>query len=64
MNSRGPDEEVKLRVCVSNCMPVIRAQDKQRGVSVALLVGALLALSVGLWASGVGLDRDRAFIRS
>jgi len=28
---------------------------------VALLVGALLAFSVGLFASGVGLDRDRAF---
>jgi len=28
---------------------------------VALLVGALLALSVGLFATGVGLDRDRAF---
>ncbi len=27
----------------------------------ALLVGALLAFSVGLFASGVGLDRDRAF---
>ena len=27
----------------------------------ALLVGALLAFSVGLWASGVGLDSDRAF---
>ena len=27
----------------------------------ALLVGALLALSVGLFATGVGLDRDRAF---
>lgn len=27
----------------------------------ALLVGALLALSVGLLATGVGLDRDRAF---
>jgi len=28
---------------------------------VALLVGALLAFSVGLLATGVGLDRDRAF---
>jgi hypothetical protein len=28
---------------------------------VALVVGALLALSVGLFATGVGLDRDRAF---
>jgi hypothetical protein len=28
---------------------------------VALLVGALLALSVGLFATAVGLDRDRAF---
>ena len=27
----------------------------------ALLVGALLAISVGLFATGVGLDRDRAF---
>ena len=27
----------------------------------ALLVGALLALSVGIFATGVGLDRDRAF---
>lgn len=27
----------------------------------ALLVGALLALAVGLFATGVGLDRDRAF---
>ena len=27
----------------------------------ALLVGALLALVVGLFATGVGLDRDRAF---
>lgn len=27
----------------------------------ALLVGALLALSVGLLAAGFGLDRDRAF---
>ena len=27
----------------------------------ALLVGTLLALSVGLFATGVGLDRDRAF---
>jgi len=28
---------------------------------VALLVGALLAFSVGLFATGLGLDRDRAF---
>jgi hypothetical protein len=28
---------------------------------VALLVGALLAFSVGLLATGLGLDRDRAF---
>jgi hypothetical protein len=28
---------------------------------VALLVGALLAFSVGLLATGAGLDRDRAF---
>jgi hypothetical protein len=28
---------------------------------VALLVGALLAFSVGLFATSVGLDRDRAF---
>ena len=27
----------------------------------ALLVGVLLALAVGLMATGVGLDRDRAF---
>ena len=27
----------------------------------ALLVGVLLAVSVGLFAAGVGLDRDRAF---
>ena len=29
--------------------------------SVALVVGALLALAVGLFATGIGLDRDRAF---
>jgi hypothetical protein len=28
---------------------------------VALIVGALLAIVVGLFATGVGLDRDRAF---
>jgi hypothetical protein len=28
---------------------------------VSLIVGALLALAVGLFATGVGLDRDRAF---
>jgi len=28
---------------------------------VALLVGTILALSVGLFATGIGLDRDRAF---
>lgn len=27
----------------------------------ALLIGALLAFSVGLFATGFGLDRDRAF---
>ena len=27
----------------------------------AILIGVILALSVGLFASGVGLDRDRAF---
>lgn len=27
----------------------------------SLIVGALLALAVGLFATGVGLDRDRAF---
>ena len=27
----------------------------------ALIVGTLLALSVGLFATGIGLDRDRAF---
>ena len=27
----------------------------------ALLVGAVLALVIGLFATGVGLDRDRAF---
>lgn len=27
----------------------------------ALVVGALLALAVGLFATGIGLDRDRAF---
>jgi hypothetical protein len=27
----------------------------------ALFIGALLALAVGLFATGVGLDRDRAF---
>ncbi len=29
--------------------------------SVALLVGAFLAFGVGLFATAVGLDRDRAF---
>jgi hypothetical protein len=29
--------------------------------TVALIVGALLAIAVGLFASSVGLDRDRAF---
>jgi hypothetical protein len=28
---------------------------------VALLIGAVLALAVGLFATGTGLDRDRAF---
>ena len=28
---------------------------------VALVVGAVLALAVGLFATGIGLDRDRAF---
>jgi hypothetical protein len=28
---------------------------------VALIIGILLALSVGLFATGIGLDRDRAF---
>jgi hypothetical protein len=28
---------------------------------VALLIGVLLALAVGVFATGVGLDRDRAF---
>jgi hypothetical protein len=28
---------------------------------VALVVGALLAFAVGLFATGIGLDRDRAF---
>jgi hypothetical protein len=28
---------------------------------VALVVGALFALAVGLFATGIGLDRDRAF---
>jgi len=28
---------------------------------VALVIGALLAFAVGLFATGVGLDRDRAF---
>jgi hypothetical protein len=32
-----------------------------RGTFVGLFVGALLALSVGLFATAVGLDRDRAF---
>ena len=27
----------------------------------ALLIGALLAVAVGLFATGIGLDRDRAF---
>ena len=27
----------------------------------ALLVGVLLAVAVGLFATGLGLDRDRAF---
>ena len=30
-------------------------------IVVALLIGVLLALAVGVFATGVGLDRDRAF---
>ena len=35
--------------------------DENLGRVVALLVGALLAFSVGLFATGLSLDRDRAF---
>jgi hypothetical protein len=39
----------------------VRGLREDEGRTVALLVGALLALAVGLLASAVGLDRDRAF---
>ena len=40
--------------------PATRPQAHQRHI-VALLVGAILAICVGLFATFVGLDRDRAF---
>ncbi len=42
-------------------MPRRQATGHNRSEIVALLVGAFLALAVGLLATAVGLDRDRAF---
>jgi hypothetical protein len=38
-----------------------RLQRQKRGRVVALLIGVLLAISVGVFATGLNLDRDRAF---
>jgi hypothetical protein len=40
---------------------VVTGVGGSRRLIVALLVGALLAITVGLMATAVGLDRDRAF---
>jgi hypothetical protein len=37
------------------------AAEEEERLIVALLIGTVLALAVGLFATGAGLDRDRAF---
>jgi hypothetical protein len=42
-------------------VPLSRKRSSRKGAFVALLVGALLAFAVGVFATSVRLDRDRAF---
>jgi hypothetical protein len=47
----------RARLCSSYSQAALQG----KGGILALLVGTLLALLVGIFATGVGLDRDRAF---
>jgi hypothetical protein len=58
--SRRVDAAAGLQLVDAAAGTIQSGRGHERSI-VALLVGAVLALAVGLFATGVGLDRDRAF---